>query len=245
MDLEKFYNKYHRKKRGYKKILSLNNFTYFILLKLLNRPPFIQHKTFLDIGCGVGSISLYLASKGKKVLGVDVSSKALKIADQAKKENRLLDLEFEKISAEEFNTSKRFDAVLLIEVIEHIKDDKRLLKKIYSFLKKDGHLLLTTPSSENIMYKLGFYKEFDRKVGHIRRYAKKQLIKMLEDSGFEIIQYYKKESILRSLLFTTKMGLLIRFIRGPLVAFFHRLDDAVGKIFGFTDHIIIAQKRSN
>ena len=243
MCLANFYNRYHKKNKAYNKVISLNNFTYFYLLKLLNSSQVVSKKSFLDVGCGVGAISLYLASQGKEVVGIDVSSRAIDIANQAKEANKFSNVRFVLNSAEKFVPGRKFEVILLIEVIEHIKDDEGLLEKIFSWLKEEGYLVLTTPSSENIMFKLGLYKEFDKKVGHLRRYTKKEIIELLEKNGFEIVYYSARESLLRSILFTTRLSFLIKFIKGPLVPLFHRLDETIGRAFGFTDHIILAKKR--
>ncbi|GIW62658.1 MAG: hypothetical protein KatS3mg090_0484 [Patescibacteria group bacterium] len=244
-DLKKFYNKYHKKNRKYYSVISENNFTYFYLINLLKKPEFNTCQTILDIGCGVGSLSLYLASKGKEVVGVDVSSRAIAIANNAKKLLDLDSVEFVVSSIEKFKNKKKFDAVLLIEVIEHIEDDKGLVEKIKQMLKSEGLVLLTTPSSENLMFKLGFYRQFDQQVGHLRRYSKQEIERLLESKGFEVLYLYEKESLLRSLFFTTKLGFLARFVKGPFVVLFHILDELVGKIFGFTDILVVARKNKS
>ena len=64
---------------------------------------------------------------------------------------------------------KKFDLILLADVLEHIKDDKKILKLLKECLKKDGLLLITVPA-----YNFLFSKK-DEKLGHYRRYTKKEI----------------------------------------------------------------------
>lgn len=242
LNLKRFYNKYHKKNKEYFKVISDNNFTYFYLTKLLSTKEVNNCQTFLDIGCGVGTLSLYLAEKGKTVLGIDVSSRAVRIANRAKKHLGLKNVAFKTVSLEEFAVFEKFDAVLLVEVLEHIKNDQLMLNKINNLLRRNGLLILTTPSKSSIMYKLGFYNNFDQRVGHLRRYTKSEVEQMLNKSGYKIVYLTEKESLLRSLLFTTGFGFLIKFIKGPFVRFLHFIDEALGKFLGYTDILVIAQK---
>jgi hypothetical protein len=65
---------------------------------------------------------------------------------------------------------------------------------------------------------------------------------VLKKAGFKIIRVQTHESILRNLLFTTKLGIVIKFIKGPLIPLFHKIDEAMIPIFGASDIIVLAQK---
>ena len=65
-------------------------------------------------------------------------------------------------------TKKKFDLILLADVLEHIKDDKKIVNKLSKSLKNNGFILITVPS-----YKILFSKK-DIILGHYRRYSKKK-----------------------------------------------------------------------
>jgi ubiquinone biosynthesis O-methyltransferase len=265
-NLQKFYDSYHQKNKRYDKVIGDNNFTYFYIQKLVkkNAPvPLIgvitRHNCnnrclldlkILDTGCAVGSMAFWLASKGAQVTGVDISKRAINIAKQAQKSlikqykwAKNVNFECRQLTN---NTAKRdqdkYDLITATEIIEHIENDDNFLKKIHSHLKKNGRLILTTPSPDNWWYKLGLLDKFDQQVGHLRRYDKKILKTLLKKNDFKIISFEQKEGPLRSLLFTTRLGFLIKFIRGPFIPIFHLVDDWLALITGGTDWQVVLKK---
>ena len=76
---------------------------------------------------------------------------------------------------------ENFDTITYINVLEHIEDDQLELTEIFKCLKAKGYLLLYVPALSAL------YSSFDKKVGHYRRYHKKQLKNLLEKAGFNII----------------------------------------------------------
>jgi len=96
---------------------------------------------FLDIGCWDGSTVLKL-NKKCDAYGADFDKEKLALANE-KIKNKLKYCDISKDKP--FN--KKFDWILLSEVIEHIKDDNLALRNISDSLKKGGKLILTTPKS--------------------------------------------------------------------------------------------------
>src|SRR6266536_876186 len=75
------YETNHGNRNLQKRIIGDNNFTYRELIKLL-KPYFNECHSVLDIGSGVGTIDFYLASKGKKVTGIEISENTVSIAQE-------------------------------------------------------------------------------------------------------------------------------------------------------------------
>ncbi len=93
----------------------------------------------LDVGCNSGELMVILKQKGCRVVGVDISDKALAIA---KKKG----LRVKKASAEELPfKDKRFDVVVLREVLVHIHEPLKALKEIRRVLKPGGFMIGTVP----------------------------------------------------------------------------------------------------
>ena len=198
----------------------------------------------LDIGCGVGTISLLLASWGNKVEGIDISSIAI---DSCKNSAKLLNLEkninFKQFDFKDYKENKKFDFIICLEVIEHLENDREALQKMFTFLKPSGKLIVSTPSKNAPLFRLGYTRNFDKRVGHLRRYNLEELQKKIEDAGFKILESYKKEGIIRNFLFLNPVvGKFIRFIRGPITYFVTFIDNIAVKIFGESDLILVAEK---
>ena len=62
-------------------------------------------------------------------------------------------------------------------------------------------LIITTPSSNAPLYRLGLATEFDKKVGHIRRYTQSELRQKAKAAGYKIVYEQKNEGIVRNFLF--------------------------------------------
>jgi 2-polyprenyl-3-methyl-5-hydroxy-6-metoxy-1,4-benzoquinol methylase len=243
---QQFYDQYHQKNGHFVKVIGRGNFTYAFILNalhehLLDRLPNKEKINVLDVGCGVGSLSFYLGKLGVRVKGIDISPRAIEICQSAKKYLKMGNVRFEE--GELKKGTGQYDAVLCLEVIEHVADDGRLLTLLQSNLKKKGLLFLSTPSSENFLYGMGFLNSFDKEVGHLRRYDLTGLIKLIEAHGFRIKLIQRQEGILRNILFTTKLGFLIRFLKGPGVPLFHVIDQMFIPVFGAMDILVVAEKK--
>lgn len=224
-------------------MINKNNFTYYYVIGFLQKHynTLRGSKKILDVGCGVGSLVLYLSNIFSYLLGIDVSDKAIDIANTAKKNNNIQNIDFKNKSLNEVKTN--FDLVLCTEVIEHIDDDKDFISSLSNRLNESGYLVISTPSDESFFYKKGFFTNFDKRVGHIRRYNINSLTKKLNNGGFRVVDYGETDGILRMILFSTDLEFIVRFIKGPLVPIFHFFDFLSKKIFGSCGIILLAQKK--
>jgi len=236
------YDWFHRTPKIQKKIITSTNFTYRKTLEVLaqeigNR----KNINILDYGCGVGTIDFYLANQGYPVLGVDVSPRAIEVARKSAQTIGVSSkAKFELVGQK---TKRKFDIVLCSEVIEHIKDDQKLFLSISSVLKKDGYLILSTPSLNAPLFRLGLAMNFDKRVGHLRRYNLIELTSKIIFSGFNIKKVIKTEGIIRNSLFLfPSLGWIVRFLKGPLSNLVTFLDDLTVPLFGESNFIVIAKK---
>lgn len=247
---QSFYNQYHnRENRGHAnwlgkiKPISAGNFTYYFHLKLL-QPflPNLRNLSILDVGCGVGTLSLFLAARGaKKVLGIDLAPDAIAQAETARQALELKNLMFrtEKLTT----TTGKFDLIIASEIIEHVPEPKKFVSLLAVNLKKGGTLLLTTPHAHNFLRHHGFLKQHDSYAGHLEIFDKKTLLALFPKTDWEIVQLQQTEGPLRMLLFITPLGKIIKLIRGPLVPLFHAIDELFAQIFGKHDLQLVAKRR--
>lgn len=243
-DFKSFYEKYHGKRYLPKRAIDEKNFTYRHIVATLNR--FFKKPDILDIGSGVGTLDFYLASKGHNVTGIEISQKAVNIA---KKSQEILDIKrkvkFIQGDFLKLKMGRPFTQIVCSEVLEHLDNDKLAIAKIYKLTKPGGLVIITVPSIHASLIKLGAIKGFDRRSGHLRRYAPETLKSRLEKANFKIIYSAKTEGILRNSLFVFRLGNPIirvanRFgLVSDIITF---LDNITLGLFGESQLIVVAKK---
>jgi 2-polyprenyl-6-hydroxyphenyl methylase / 3-demethylubiquinone-9 3-methyltransferase len=102
--------------------------------------------SILDLGCGRGFYTRALMNLGNnklKITGIDKCDEYLKIARGCSQSKRLI---FIKSKAEKTSLAKdKFDAVICSELLEHVSDDRRLLREIFRITKPGGMILISVP----------------------------------------------------------------------------------------------------
>ncbi len=239
--VQQFYDRYHEKNGQFSTLIQRGNATYWYILQLLHKAVLSDAicGEVLDVGCGVGTLSLYVSQFARSVVGIDVSKRAISLAESARAALDIKNVVFKKTELQA--ETGIFDLIICSEVIEHIPDDKAFLLLLRSNLKTGGYLLLTTPSKQNLLYKLGYYRRFDAEVGHQRRYTKQELLEKLQAAGFEYQLIRTVEGPLRNVLYTSRLGILLHLIRGPVVPVFHWFDVLSARLFGASDIQVIAK----
>ena len=224
MDVQKLYEKYHDSRKKQKRVISENDFTYSHIIQLLS-PHIKSNNKVLDIGCGTGTIGLFLASKGMRVVGTDISKNAIYIAKENAKElglTKSINFTTSKFPAQKI--SGKYDLVILSEVLEHLGNEDKAVKLLSSTITKGGVALITVPSQNAPLYKLGLLKGFDKEVGHLRRYNSNQLKKLFNSNKTKIISLTKSEGILRNFLFTNHVaGKFVRYVNRLIPRLFNSI----------------------
>jgi len=133
----------------------------------------------LEVGAGHGTFTEMLARKAKRVVASDISERCV---------NRLRErfsgdssVEVLHGSIDSAVTHGPFDSVILINVLEHIEDDDGALRELAGrLLKPGGRVVLWVPAFSFL------YSDFDRRIGHHRRYGRPGLRTQLSDAGFDV-----------------------------------------------------------
>jgi SAM-dependent methyltransferase len=122
----------------------------------------------LEIGAGIGNFTSKLSKYGK-VTAIDY--------DPDYKNANYGDIEKGKY----FFEDKKFDSIICMNVLEHIKDDKKALLNMFDLLNPGGKLILLAPAFQFA------YSDLDKNLGHFRRYTKDQLSNLLKSSGYLLL----------------------------------------------------------
>jgi 2-polyprenyl-6-hydroxyphenyl methylase/3-demethylubiquinone-9 3-methyltransferase len=156
------------------------------LLESLHRFGVPQSGRILDLGCGAGEFSQFIANAGYRPVGIDIAEAAI---DRARREHP--QLEFRVMNADLTIPANpaEFDAVWSTEVIEHVFDVHLHFCEINRVLRDGGVCILTTPFHgrlKNILISLlKFDRHFDPDGGHIRFFDRRGLDRCLTRAGLQ------------------------------------------------------------
>lgn len=150
----------------------------------------VHHGKILDIGCGTGTLSEYIANKGFSVDAVDFSEEMLKIARRKIKNVNFIQMDMRNIDLDE-----KYNGIMLAYSLFHIskKEVKEVIPKYFDLLQKNGVMLIILQEGEGEKYvdenlEIGLKK-------FVNYYSFEEIEKILNDNHFEIIEKYRKKPI--------------------------------------------------
>lgn len=150
--------------------------------------PFLG-KRVVEVGAGIGSVSALLLEKPiERLVACEPSQNMFpQLADALRGDPRAE-------ARNEFfgGGDETFDSVAYINVLEHIDDDRGELVRAHARLRPGGHLLVFVPALAWLM------SDFDRRIGHVRRYSLPGLRSLARDAGFvvERLRYFDAAGVL-------------------------------------------------
>ena len=105
----------------------------------------LSGKKVLDVGCGGGILAESMAAIGADVCGIDLSDRALKVAELHLLESRLR-VHYEAVSAEDLaaRSPGAFDVVTCMELLEHVPQPSSIVAACAKLLKPGGHAFFST-----------------------------------------------------------------------------------------------------
>lgn len=159
---------------------SFDNANNFRKLQISKIKKYIYKSNLLDVGSGNGGLINYYRNETKNIT----------IFEPSKKLNKKIRIKFKnkkiKILLKKPRFKKKYDVILYMDVIEHIKNYDREIKSILKNLKHNGYLIVNVPAFNFL------YTDFDKSVGHTKRFIKKDLedLSKKHDLKLKLIEYY-------------------------------------------------------
>jgi 2-polyprenyl-6-hydroxyphenyl methylase/3-demethylubiquinone-9 3-methyltransferase len=103
-------------------------------------------KQVVDVGCGGGILADAMARKGAQVLGIDLATKSLKVAQLHALEAGTTGVNYREVSAEDLAQEKpqQFDVVTCMEMLEHVPDPASVVKACADLVKPGGWVFFST-----------------------------------------------------------------------------------------------------
>jgi 2-polyprenyl-6-hydroxyphenyl methylase/3-demethylubiquinone-9 3-methyltransferase len=114
-------------------------------LDWIDRLAPLAGKSALDVGCGGGILAEAMARRGARVKGIDLSGKALKVAQLHSLESRIA-VDYEAISAEDLalRSPSSFDVVTCMELLEHVPDPASTVRACARLARPGGRVFFST-----------------------------------------------------------------------------------------------------
>ncbi len=106
----------------------------------------VQGKRVLDVGCGGGILADAMARRGAEVLGIDLATKPLKVAQLHALEAQTPNVQYREVSAEALAAEQPsgFDVVTCMEMLEHVPDPSSIVRACATLVKPGGWVFFST-----------------------------------------------------------------------------------------------------
>jgi SAM-dependent methyltransferase len=133
----------------------------------------------LEVGAGRGSVTQHLV-EGRRVVATDLSVSSVeamqrRFADVPNVEVRRADLRT-------WDPGRTFDSLLMVNVLEHIRDDVGALVSLRRFVRPGGSVVIYVPAMN------GLYGKWDEHVRHFRRYSKWRLHQVMRQASLHPVE---------------------------------------------------------
>jgi SAM-dependent methyltransferase len=154
-------------------------------------------RRLLEVGCGTGFVLAGIAAAfpAIELTGSEAAAEGLGFAAQRVPGAALIQMD-----ARHIPFRSEFDAAGAFDVIEHIEDDRAVLRAMREALVPGGGLLLTVPQHPSL------WSEYDVRAHHVRRYRRRELREKVIEAGFEIVKMTSFVTLLLPLMYASRLA---------------------------------------
>jgi 2-polyprenyl-3-methyl-5-hydroxy-6-metoxy-1,4-benzoquinol methylase len=202
----------------------------------------IPQGNLLDIGCGGGHFLQLAGLAGHRARGLEADAGLIELSRALYPDSVAA---VQHLSVEELGSIlERFDAITMLDVLEHFESDGEVLRSVAAHLNPEGRVIIVVPQ-----YSWLFGRR-DASIGHFRRYSRGRLQAMLKDCGLTpvwtrnwnvlgILPYLLAEKVLRRPLQTSLReqrdhGLVASVVQGLLFRWFFSVENRVSFPWGLS-----------
>ncbi len=205
-----------------------------------------KNQDVLDISCGEGFFAAEIAKQGNRVTGIDalpdVSERAALCDYFSVDLNQGLDGVIPRLNG------KRFDRILLLDILEHLYSPEQILQQGHQLLHEDGQVIVSVPNVANFSVRLsllfGSFNYADRGIldnTHIRWYTRKTARQLLTRAGYAIVAERMTVVPIALALGIAPTGVLFRFINWTLGV----LTRIMPGLFGYQVMLVARRERKS
>jgi 2-polyprenyl-3-methyl-5-hydroxy-6-metoxy-1,4-benzoquinol methylase len=181
------------------------------LCSLFGRP-----RTVLDVGCGIGLNGAAAKRTGARVTGIEIVPASIERAKKVLDEVVVADIERE-ASLRAALGDRRFDLLLLADVLEHTTDPRAVLERLAPYLEEDGQVLISLPNVAAWPVRFGLLAgNFEYTSSgilddtHLRFFTRESAIAMVESAGLEVLRVEQNPMLVRGAKSLIEKALLLQ-----------------------------------
>lgn len=202
------------KKQGWEKIYKEKGEVYSDVIPKIKKYAKIfkkkQYKNILDLGCGTGRHSIYLAQKGFVIYSLDISKTGIDILKKKAKSLDLTNIKFKVHDMKKIPCPNNFfDAVICIFTLGHgvLKDNEKTINEIYRVLKPKGIIITELMSVK------------DKTYGKGKKVEENTFLGSMKEDKHMLHHYFTKEEIKDLFSRFTKLKISSKLYFGEVKAF--------------------------
>jgi SAM-dependent methyltransferase len=141
----------------------------------------------LELGAGIGNLTQKLSPRRRMYFATDIDDEHMaRLRTRFQNRPNLSVRHCDLANPEDFAPfAERFDTVICLNVVEHVKEDELALTNIASALQEGGHAVVLVPQGQSI------YGTLDQVLGHYRRYSEAELRSKMERAGLRVEKIIK------------------------------------------------------
>ncbi len=160
-------------------LASVKNYNHWMARTLA---PFVGERV-LELGCGTGNVLEFFLLR-ERLFGIDLDPNMVDYCRERFRAHTNCRFACADVLAEEVALDFTPDTVVSLNVLEHVEDDRSLLRWKFERLDRGGRLVALVPAHPAI------YGELDAAAGHHRRYTKSELVAKVEGAGLRVTQCF-------------------------------------------------------
>ena len=169
------------------------------LVALVGRP-----RTVLDVGCGVGLNGAAIKRSGARVTGLEIVPRSIERARAVLDEVISADITSDAALRDALG-SRRFDLIVLADVLEHTVEPRAVLERLLPYLEDDGQVLISLPNVAAWTVRLGLLAgRFDYQPSgilddtHLRFFTRESAARLCESAGLEVLTQAQNPMLVRA-----------------------------------------------
>ncbi|MBU2882353.1 bifunctional 2-polyprenyl-6-hydroxyphenol methylase/3-demethylubiquinol 3-O-methyltransferase UbiG [Psychrosphaera sp. B3R10] len=146
----------------------------------------LANKSILDIGCGGGILTESMAKLAGDVVGIDMASDSLQVAQLHALETKVTNVRYEQVQAEQYcaDNKQQFDVVTCMEMLEHVPDPAAIIEAAAMACKPGGSVFFSTLNKTYKSYALAIV-------------AAEKLLKIVPNGTHDYDKFMKPSQIIR------------------------------------------------